>query len=70
LNIKLLNYRTPLNLKVNIFDRYGKLLSQFNPKNKGWDGNYNGQTLPATDYWYAIEFDNGRIVKGHFSMIR
>jgi gliding motility-associated-like protein len=64
------NLNPTINLKVNIFDRYGKLLSQFNPKNKGWDGNFNGQTLPATDYWYSVEFENGRVVKGHFSLLR
>lgn len=66
-----INYLNPsLNLKVSIFDRYGKLLNQFNPKNRGWDGNYNGHTLPATDYWFLIEFENGRTVKSHFSLLR
>ena len=66
-----ISYLNPsLNLKVSIFDRYGKLLNQFNPKNRGWDGNYNGHTLPATDYWFLIEFENGRTVKSHFSLLR
>lgn len=56
--------------KATIFDRFGKLLFQFIPVNNGWDGKYNGQTLPATDYWYALEFENGRLIKGHFSLIR
>lgn len=57
-------------VNTTIFDRYGKLLYQFNPKNKGWDGKYNGQTLPATDYWYLLEFENGRTIKGHFALVR
>lgn len=57
-------------VNATIFDRYGKLIYQFNPKNNGWDGKYNGQTLPATDYWYLFEFENGRIIKGHFSLVR
>ncbi|MFC4739223.1 T9SS type B sorting domain-containing protein [Flavobacterium ponti] len=67
-NIK--NYNPNEIAKVNIFDRYGKLLHQFNPKIKGWDGKYNGQDVLATDYWYLIEFEKGKIVKGHFSLIR
>jgi gliding motility-associated-like protein len=66
----IINYNPIEPVKVNIFDRYGKLLNQFNPKNNSWDGKYNGQVLPATDYWFAIEFDSGRLVKGHFSLLR
>jgi gliding motility-associated-like protein len=59
-----------LNLKISIFDRFGKLLKLFNPKDTGWDGTYNGTPLPATDYWYVIEFESGRFVRGHFSLVR
>ena len=59
-----------LNLKISIFDRFGKLLKLFNPKDSGWDGAYNGSPLPATDYWYVFEFESGRIVRGHFSLLR
>lgn len=55
--------------QVAIFDRYGKLLHFF--KGGGyWNGTYNGRDLPSTDYWFTITFDNGRIIKGHFSMLR
>lgn len=56
--------------KIHIFDRYGKLLADVNPKGKGWDGTYNGAPLPSTDYWYVVALDDGRTVKGHFSLIR
>jgi gliding motility-associated-like protein len=59
-----------LNLKITIFDRFGKLLKQFNPKDLGWDGTYNGQNAPATDYWFTIEFKEGRFIRGHFSLVR
>ena len=59
-----------LTLKVSIFDRFGKFLKQFDPKGGGWDGTYNGQNVPATDYWYTIEFLEGRVVRGHFSLLR
>lgn len=58
------------NLIVHIFDRYGKLIKQISPVTGGWDGTYNGQMLPSDDYWYVIKVDDGRIVKGHFSLKR
>lgn len=40
-----------------VFDRYGKLLRQIPPSgNRGWDGTYNGEKLPADDYWFRVEF--------------
>ncbi len=56
--------------KISIFDRYGKLLYDFKSNQRGWNGTFNGNPLPASDYWYNITFENGRIVKGHFSLIR
>lgn len=67
-NIQFLDHS--LNLKISIFDRFGKLLKLFNPKDNGWDGTYNGNPLPSTDYWYVIAFEKGRIVRGHFSLVR
>jgi gliding motility-associated-like protein len=58
------------NSEIIIFDRFGKMLSNVDPKGRGWNGLYNGHPLPATDYWYVVTLDNGRTVKGHFSMIR
>lgn len=56
--------------KVYIFDRYGKLITGYNGMHPGWDGTYNGHRLPATDYWFALELEDGRIIKSHFSLIR
>lgn len=55
---------------IYIFDRYGKFISGVKPNSIGWDGTLNGRKLPATDYWYVVELQDGRVVKGHFSMIR
>lgn len=44
--------------KVVIFDRYGKLLKELNPASGGWDGTFNGQVLPADDYWFMVEFQD------------
>jgi gliding motility-associated-like protein len=69
-NIKGVN--TNLNSKtiIYLFDRYGKLLTKINPLKQGWDGTSSGYPLPASDYWYSIELEDGRTVKGHFSLIR
>ncbi len=55
---------------ISIFDRYGKLLYNFKANQNGWDGKFNGEVLVADDYWYTILFENGRLIKGHFSLIR
>ncbi|MEL1243620.1 T9SS type B sorting domain-containing protein [Flavobacterium sp. DGU11] len=58
-------------LTVDIFDRYGKLITVLNRRNRGWDGTFNGYRLPATDYWYVIKLDNSiPEIKGHFSLLR
>lgn len=59
------------NSKVQIFDRYGKLIKELSAAaNEDWDGTYNGNPLPATDYWYIANIDDGRIIKGHFALKR
>ena len=59
------------NSKIYIYDRYGKLIKQWIPgSNEGWDGTFNGNLMPADDYWYTIQFEDGREAKGHFSLKR
>ncbi|MDA9310353.1 T9SS type B sorting domain-containing protein, partial [Flavobacteriaceae bacterium] len=41
---------------IYIFDRYGKLLKQISPLTPGWDGTYNGNALPSSDYWFRVEY--------------
>lgn len=55
---------------IYIFDRYGKLLKQIAATGPGWDGTFNGKSMPADDYWYTIEFEDGRNAKGHFTLKR
>lgn len=56
--------------EVLIFDRYGKLITGFKGTDLGWDGTYNGKALPATDYWFTIQLETNRTIKGHFSILR
>ncbi len=58
------------NSKIYIYDKFGKLLKQIESKGEGWDGLYRGNQMPSTDYWYMVQLDDGRIHKGHFSLIR
>ena len=61
------------NSVISIFDRYGKLLKQISPRGLGWDGTYNGQSMPADDYWFVVEYqENGssKEFKAHFSLKR
>lgn len=45
------------NVKVKIFDRYGKILVEKYLQNEKiiWDGKYNGKLQPSDSYWYVIE---------------
>jgi gliding motility-associated-like protein len=55
---------------VYIYDRYGRFLAQISGPDEAWDGSYQGQPLPADDYWFRLELEDGRIYTGHFSLIR
>ncbi|MDI9311729.1 MAG: T9SS type B sorting domain-containing protein [Limnohabitans sp.] len=67
-NVKFSKYEP--NLKVTIFDRYGKLITQFYGNDQGWDGKLNGESLPATDYWFVVDRKDGKQFKGHFALKR
>lgn len=58
------------NTTIFIFDRYGKLLKQLDPLGPGWNGTFNGQLLPASDYWYRVTLEDGRVFRGHFALVR
>ncbi|MBO5989893.1 MAG: T9SS type B sorting domain-containing protein, partial [Paludibacteraceae bacterium] len=57
--------------KIVIYDRFGKKLIEYKGSDPGWDGVYNGQLMPTTDYWYEItvhEID--KVYTGHFTLLR
>jgi len=56
-------------VEIQIFNRYGMLIKQSNSNSFVWDGSFNGQTLPSSDYWYFIKADN-QTFKGHFTLKR
>ncbi|WP_163410766.1 T9SS type B sorting domain-containing protein [Flavobacterium ajazii] len=58
---------------IYIFDRYGKLLTSIKPSDSGWDGRYNGNTMPASDYWFKVNYFENQTEKefrAHFSLKR
>jgi gliding motility-associated-like protein len=59
--------------RIYIFDRYGKLIKQIAPAGQGWDGTYNGKSLPGDDYWFKLEYENKGVpkeFKAHFALKR
>ncbi len=61
--------------KLYIFDRYGKLIKQISTlsNSPGWDGTFNGEMMPSSDYWFTIEYEEDNIIKtfkSHFSLKR
>jgi len=61
--------------KIYIFDRFGKLLKQIMPAGEGWDGTYNGQKMPTTDYWFLLYYNDldtaaPKQLRGHFTLKR
>lgn len=56
---------------VKIFDRTGKVVAELEGDTQDWDGTYNGNALPSTDYWYIINVPEIRQqFTGHFTLIR
>lgn len=53
-----------------IFDRFGKLLKKLDTVNYYWDGIYDGNPMPSTDYWFKIIFEDGSNKVGHFTLKR
>ena len=56
--------------EIRIFNRYGKLLIAGKGQNLSWDGTFNGKELPGSDYWYEINIEDYKRIKGHFSLKR
>ncbi|WP_298224833.1 T9SS type B sorting domain-containing protein [Flavobacterium sp.] len=58
---------------IYIYDRYGKLIKQISTLGTGWDGTYNENRLPSTDYWFTIDYFEKNQMKqfrSHFSLKR
>jgi gliding motility-associated-like protein len=52
---------------ISIFDRFGKLVFQFRPGRNAWNGIFNDSMLPATDYWFVVNYTNSNGVQTQYS---
>ncbi|MFD1004694.1 T9SS type B sorting domain-containing protein [Winogradskyella aquimaris] len=68
--VKGINNQFQANSFIFIFDRFGKLLAELDPLGPGWNGTYNGAKMPASDYWFKVELEDGRTFTSHFSLKR
>jgi len=57
------------NNEVEIFNRNGSSIFKSTNYNNNWGGQYNGQDLPATTYYYIIDLGS-KILNGDLSIIR
>jgi gliding motility-associated-like protein len=57
-------------LKIYIYDRYGKLIKYLDGQDKSWDGMYNGNQAVSSDYWFVVNRQDGRTHRGHFTLKR
>lgn len=66
--------RNQNNVLISIFDRYGKFIKQISSSGNGWNGKLQGIDLPATDYWFVVNYFNknneAREFRAHFAMKR
>ncbi|RLK02344.1 FG-GAP-like repeat-containing protein [Tenacibaculum discolor] len=58
------------NSKIEIYDRFGKLLKTLTAKDIGWDGFYNNIKMPSNSYWFKAVLDEKNIFSGYFALKR
>jgi gliding motility-associated-like protein len=66
---------TQPNAKIYIFDRYGKSLKQLSPLGNGWNGTFNGNAMPSSDYWFTVDYNepstgDRKTFNAHFTLKR
>lgn len=59
------------NCRVQIFDRYGKVIFTSRGYNNPWDGTINGNAAPVGTYYYVIDLRNGeKPISGYVVLLR
>lgn len=59
------------NCTVSVFNRLGQRVYFSNGYGIAWDGNYNGQALPAGTYYYVIDLKNiNKALSGYVLLVR
>ena len=67
-------YKSIVEFKCVIFDRWGVKMFEFNDPSMGWDGKYGGKYVPSGVYFYVIQAkgSDGKDykLKGHINILR
>jgi gliding motility-associated-like protein len=59
------------NIKVKVFNRWGKVLFSSTGYGTPWDGSYNGKIVPAGTYYYTIDLGTaGQAEAGSVTIIK
>ncbi|MFT6417018.1 MAG: gliding motility-associated-like protein [Dokdonia sp.] len=54
--------------RIQVFDRFGKQMADFNAKSSGWDGTYGGKPLFDGGYWYKAFTTSSVVFTGYFAL--
>ena len=54
--------------KVQVLNRWGQVLYNTTGYSIPWDGTNNGETLPASDYYYIIDLGQGDVRTGTITL--
>ncbi len=57
------SYKSIVDFTCTIFNRWGVKIIELNNPSKGWDGKYNGKTVPSGVYYYVIKASGSDGVK-------
>jgi gliding motility-associated-like protein len=67
-------YKSVMNFRGSIFNRWGAELFRWTDPSQGWDGKYRGEYVPAGAYYYLIEYTGTdgrrRVKKGDVNVFR
>ncbi|WP_233164832.1 gliding motility-associated C-terminal domain-containing protein [Pedobacter sp. ASV28] len=55
---------------VRIFDRAGRIVYTRKGYDNSWDGTYNGQPLAESTYYYIIDLEAGKVLRGYITLVR
>ena len=62
---------TPKGIDPNYYCKYDDKEGICSEDANGWDGTYNGVSMPSTDYWYVIDIEEIDMqYTGHFTLVR
>jgi len=55
---------------VRIFDKAGRVVYTRKGYDNTWDGTYNGQPLAENTYYYIIDLEAGKVLRGYITLVR